>query len=60
MSKSKLTQEVEQQVKIANYKIIMNMCNDGWCTGCKENVDNCLRRGKCKGQEDIENAKTTV
>lgn len=60
MKESKRTLEVKQQIKIANYKIIMNMQADGWCTGCNENVDNCLRRGKCKGQEDIENAKKSV
>ena len=60
MKKSKKSIEVEQQVKVANYKIIMNMQADGWCSSCKENVDNCLRRGKCKGQEELENEKTTV
>lgn len=60
MNKSKKLTELEQQIKIANYRIIINMRDDGWCDGCKENLDNCLRRGKCKGQEDIENAKKTV
>lgn len=60
MSERKMLSEVKQQMKVANYKIIMNMQADGWCDGCNENVDTCLRRGKCKGQEDIENAKKIV
>ena len=57
MKRSKKELELEQQVKVANYKIIMNMQADGWCNSCKETVDSCLRRGKCKGQEDLENVK---
>ena len=57
MSKSKQTKELDKAIKIANYQIILHMRDDGWCDGCKEDVNNCLLRGKCKGQEDIENAK---
>lgn len=60
MSERSLLKEVKQQMKVANYKIIMNMQADGWCAGCNENIDNCLRKGKCKGQEDLENAKKDI
>ena len=60
MAKAKQQIELEKSIRIANYHIILNMRDNGWCDGCKENVDDCLIRGKCKGQEDIENGKKTI
>lgn len=57
MAKSKKINELERNIKIANYQTILRMRDDNWCDGCNEDVENCLLRGKCKGQEDIENAK---
>lgn len=60
MAKSKQQIELEKSIRIANYHTILRMRDDGWCCGCKEDVDNCLIRGKCKGQEELENGKKTI
>lgn len=60
MAKNKKTLELEKQIKMQNFKTILHMRDEGWCDGCKESVYDCLCKGKCKGQEELENAKTTV
>lgn len=57
MAKNKKMVELEKQIKMSNLKTILHMRDEGWCSGCNENVYCCIMNGKCKGQEELENVK---
>lgn len=57
MAKTKKEKEIAKKVKDFNCKLILAMYTEGWCANCNENVVDCMQKGKCKGQEDLENVE---